>query len=161
MEDQGWDVTLFFYNPNLHPQAEHEKRLEEAKAYSGSEGLPLLSTEADFEGWDEATKIHADAPEGGPRCEICFTFRLSETARIAAAAGIEAFASTLSLSPHKKPALIDGVGFTCAGKFGVEYIPTDFKKKDGFSQSVRLSREHGLYRQDYCGCKYSLRGDHE
>ncbi len=155
--DEGWDVTLVFYNPNLHPPEEHERRLEEARRYASEVALPFLVPRPDFAGWDEATRALADAPEGGERCEVCFAFRLNEVAKNAREGRFDAFASTLSVSPHKKPAFIDKAGTASAECHGVDYLATDFKKRGGFQESARLSREHGLYRQDYCGCRYSRR----
>jgi predicted adenine nucleotide alpha hydrolase (AANH) superfamily ATPase len=154
---EGWDVTLLFYNPNLHPVEEHDRRLEEARRYASEACLPLLAPDADFAGWDEATHGLGDAPEGGERCEVCFAFRLEAVAKKAREGGFDAFASTLSISPHKKAERIDRAGAVGAERHGVDYLATDFKKRGGFQESVRLSGEHGLYRQTYCGCRYSRR----
>jgi len=150
-------VTLFFYNPNIHPVEEHDLRRDETVRYASETGLSLLVHDPDPEGWNEAIRGLEGEPEGGRRCRVCFAFRLDRTAREAAQGGFDAFASTLSVSPHKRPALIDACGEECGRRHGVTYLPTDFKKKGGFQESVALAREFGLYRQNYCGCLYSMR----
>jgi epoxyqueuosine reductase len=156
LEAAGWSPVLFFCNPNLAPREEHDLRLAEAQRYAREAGLEFLAPPPEFEAWEEAVRGLEDRPEGGERCGICYAFRLRRTARAAREAGCEAFATTLSVSPAKKAALIDLAGSAAAREHGVTYVPADFKKKGGFLESVRLSKEHGLYRQDYCGCRFSL-----
>jgi len=155
LEAAGWSPVLFFCNPNLAPREEHDLRLAEARRYAREAGLEILAPPPEFEAWEEAVRGLEDRPEGGERCGICFDFRLDRAARAAREGEFEAFATTLSVSPAKKAALIDRAGTAAAGRHGVAYVTADFKKKGGFLESVRISKEHGLYRQDYCGCRFS------
>lgn len=157
LQAEGWDVTFFFWNPNIHPESEHDLRLAEARRYAEETGVDFLAETPGAGVFEAAAKGLEDEPEGGRRCEACFALRLEATAKRAAAEGFDGFASTLSLSPHKKPALIDAAGEAAAKRFGAIYLPSDWKKKAGFAESARISREHGLHRQDWCGCLYSLR----
>lgn len=152
----GWAPALFFCNPNLHPREEHDRRLEEARRYAADRGLAILAPDPEFQAWEVAVRGLEDQPEGGARCAACIAFRLDRTARAAREGGFDAFATTLSVSPLKKAGPIDAAGLEAGRRHGVEYLPADFKKKGGWPESVRLSKEHGLYRQDYCGCRFSL-----
>jgi len=152
-----YDLTLFFSNPNLHPPEEHERRLEAARRVASHYGVPLVESADDHDAWLEAVRGHEWEPEGGARCEVCFRVRLEETARETAARGLGAFTTTLSISPHKDLAKIGETGRRAALGRGVTYVHEDLKKRDGFHRSVRLSRGLNLYRQDYCGCEFSLR----
>ncbi|MHC5037419.1 MAG: epoxyqueuosine reductase QueH [Planctomycetota bacterium] len=154
---EGWETVLFFFNPNLYPESEHTLRLAEAKRYAGEAGMAIQAPEPDFMGWRKAVRDLEEEPEGGVRCEACIAFRLDRTTRAAKEGAFDAFATTLSVSPHKRTALIDEAGEACAARHGVSYLAADFKKGGGFQESVRLAREHGLYRQNYCGCEYSIR----
>lgn len=153
---QGWTPTLFFYNPNVHPRREHDLRRDETVRYARAAGLPLLVDESGAAAFDEATAGRAADPEGGERCGLCFGLRLDRTAREARERGVPAFTTTLSVSPHKSFAAIERAGRAAAERHGVSFLAADFKKRNGFQLSVALSREHGLYRQDYCGCRHSL-----
>lgn len=152
---ESYDVTGFFYNPNIHPRDEYERRLDTASVYAKKIGLDLLEGEYNVEKWMTATKGLEDEPEGGARCAICYRLRLEETAKRARAGGYDYFATTLTISPRKKAEVINPLGMEMAARYGVNFHTEDFKKKDGFKRSVEMSREHGLYRQDYCGCIYS------
>ena len=149
-------VTLFFYNPNLDSGEEYEKRLREVyrlpEVMNGTGVLETGYRHAEFEAAAEGLE---DAPEGGARCERCLRLRLEETARQAKAGGYDLFATTLTVSPHKNAALINRLGEETAERYGVAYLPTDFKKRGGYFRSVQLSKEYGLYRQNYCGCVFS------
>lgn len=153
----SYDVTGFFYNPNIHPDGEYERRLATARTYARSTGLELLEGEYEVARWMEATRGLESEPEGGARCPLCYRLRLEETALRAKAGGYEYFATTLTISPRKKAGVINPIGMEIAVKYGLNFHADDFKKKDGFKRSVEMSREHGLYRQDYCGCVYSMR----
>jgi predicted adenine nucleotide alpha hydrolase (AANH) superfamily ATPase len=152
-----YDVTLLFHNPNIYPAEEYHKRFDAAKQLTGTLGIGLIEGDYDTEAWLDAVRGLEDEPEKGRRCETCFKERLRTTARIAREKGFDVFAAVLTVSPHKDAALINRLGARAAEEYGVEYLPTDLKKKDGFKRSVELSRLHGLYRQDYCGCEFSLR----
>ncbi|MDP2935483.1 MAG: epoxyqueuosine reductase QueH, partial [Dehalococcoidia bacterium] len=127
------------------------------EGYAQGIGLPLLVSDYDTLRWHEAVRGLEDEPEGGLRCLACYRLRLEETAAIAQAQGFTHFTTTLSISPHKRADAINAIGQEVASRHGLEFYAADFKKKDGFTKSLRLSREAGLYRQDYCGCEFSLK----
>ena len=150
-------VVAFFYNPNIHPRKEYERRLREAQKLANLWGFALIVGEYDAERWFAAVQGLEEEPEGGRRCEVCYALRLEESARLARELGCEAFATTLTISPHKRAEKINALGREAASRYGVAYLESDFKKKEGFKESIRLSRELNLYRQNYCGCSYSMR----
>ncbi|HYA48338.1 MAG TPA: epoxyqueuosine reductase QueH [Burkholderiales bacterium] len=151
-----YDVTGFFSNGNIHPAEEYAKRLAEARKVAGLLGVAWLEDGYDPERWLRLTRKFAAEPEKGRRCDVCYALRLERTAGTAAARGFDAFATVMSLSPWKKAVVINRIGRQFGARYGVRFLEADFKKKDGFKKSVDLSRGHGLYRQDYCGCLYSL-----
>ncbi len=154
-----FDITVFFYNPNITQEEEYEKRKRELLRYlrEVSYGGEIHVQKADYEPqrFLDAAKGHEKDAERGVRCERCFRLRLEETARRAREGLFDYFCTTLSISPHKDAALLMQLGEALAEKYGVSYLPSDFKKKNGYKRSIALSKEHGLYRQDYCGCIYS------
>lgn len=152
-----FDVTVFFYNPNIQPSAEYRFRLEEEERLMEVWGIPVLSEEADPTVFFEAVRGHENDREGGERCNLCFRLRLSRTAERAKADGFDYFCTTLSVSPLKNAAAINEIGLELERAFGIKWLPSDFKKKGGYLRSVELSAEYGLYRQNYCGCLYSRR----
>lgn len=151
-----YDVTGFFTNGNIHPADEYARRLEEARKVAGILGVALLEDEYEPERWLRLTRKFADEPEKGRRCDVCYALRLQRTAETAAGRGFDAFATVMSLSPWKKAAVINRIGRQFGRRHGVRFLEADFKKKDGFKKSVELSRGHSLYRQNHCGCVYSL-----
>ena len=152
---ESYDVAGYFYNPNIHPESEYLKRLEEMRWLAGKLGVELICGPYDVKRWFSLISGLESAPEGGSRCEICFRLRLESTAETALSEGLDLFTTTLTVSPHKKARVINRVGGEISGRFGLEFLEADFKKKNGFKKSVELSRNYGLYRQDYCGCTYS------
>ncbi len=147
----------FFYNPNLYPEEEFNKRLE-ATARVFREGLCVLWVlPFDPAPWMEIVRGLGGEPEGGKRCEICIRHRLEVTARVAEAASVGSFGTTLSVSPRKRSLLINKIGIELSRTHGSSFYVADFKKKDGFLKSVQKSRHLGLYRQDYCGCCFTMR----
>ena len=158
-------LTVFYYNPCITDGEEYEKRKENQIKLIGrmNEELPEEDRISFAEGAYEPeeflrlTKGREEDPEGGARCSICFLERLSGAADYAASHGFSIFTTTLTVSPHKDYRLITEIGKREAEKRGIEYLDANFKKKDGFRRSVELSKEYGLYRQDYCGCVYSER----
>ncbi len=150
-----YDVTGFFANPNIQPRDEHELRLAEVRKAAATAGVPLLEDDDDPDGWTRLTLKFKDEPEKGRRCDVCYALRLKRTAERAARDGFDAFTTVMSLSPWKKAAVLNRIGRMFAARTGVAFLAADFKKRDGFKKSVDLSRAHGLYRQDYCGCAYS------
>ena len=154
---ERFDVTGFFYNPNIHPREEYRKRLRATLDLHGKDPCALVVGAADGEAWDDAVRGMEDEPERGRRCEACVRLRLRETARKAAELGMPAFGTVLTVSPKKDAAMVNRVGREEGGRSGVRFVEADMKKGDGYLKSVRASREMGLYRQRYCGCRYSFR----
>lgn len=160
-----WDklrVTVLYYNPNIAPQEEYELRKAEqlrliAHYRSLGREINVLDCDYDAERFDACVQGLESEPEGGARCTLCFRLRLEETARRAKAGGFSYFGSTLTVSPHKNAPLINAIGQELAQETGVSFLPSDFKKRDGYRRSVALAKELALYRQDYCGCVHSLR----
>lgn len=159
-------ITVFYYNPNISEQEEYRKRVEEQtrliavyneQVQQGVEGYPIAIEEGAYtpELFFEMARGQEQCPEGGERCFGCYALRLSETARKAAEGGFDWFATTLTISPLKNAAKLNEIGEALSTLYSVRWLPSDFKKKDGYKQSVALSSQYGLYRQDYCGCVYS------
>lgn len=147
-------VHGFFYNPNIHPEEEYLRRLESARRVAGEYGIPLTVAEYRPEEWFSQTESLENEPEGGRRCPICFRLRLASTFRFMHESGCDAFTTTLTMGSNKSADLIGKIGREIGGSHYLEY---DFKKKDGFKRASTLARQWGLYRQNYCGCIYSLR----
>lgn len=154
-----FDISLFYYNPNISPYSEYEKRICELKRLVRE--MPL-SGEADIidgtydpEKFSDMAKGYETLPEGGERCFRCYRLRMEETAKAALEKGFDYFTTTLSISPHKNAEKINEIGQELEREYSVKYLFADFKKKDGYKRSIQLSCEYGLYRQDYCGCIYS------
>jgi predicted adenine nucleotide alpha hydrolase (AANH) superfamily ATPase len=152
---EEYEPTLFFSNSNIHPAEEYSKRLEDARRVAGLLGVPFIEDAYEPEKWLRAVARFRDEPEKGRRCDICYALRIHRTAETAARLGFEACATVMTVSPWKKADVINRIGRMSAARFGVAFLESDFKKKDGFKKSVELSRGHGLYRQSYCGCVYS------
>lgn len=156
-----FDITLFFFNPNIDDAAEYEKR--EAELHRLVQELPhqnkidFLPARYDVNEFFKAAEGLETAPEGGARCANCFTLRLDETARKAKEGSFDFFTTTLSISPHKNAELLNKIGNSLAEKYGVAHLPADFKKRGGYQRSIALSREYSLYRQSFCGCSFSKR----
>lgn len=154
---KDYDIELFFFNPNIFPLEEYEKRLEEIRKVARAEELEVSVGDYDHDAWLKLVRGHELDPERGERCRICYAKRLAETAREAKERGFDHFASTLSISPHKDARALSEIGNKLATLYGVKFFDRDFKKGDGFKKSCQLSRELGLYRQTYCGCEFSMR----
>ena len=150
--------TLYFYNPNIDTEAEFEKRLSEVKKLAAEYELPLLVEPYNHVEFLTAASGFEGEPEGGKRCEKCIALRIFGTAEKAKSLGFTEFCTTLSVSPHKSAPLINALGFEAQQKTGVKWIPSDFKKRNGFYESTRISRETGMYRQNYCGCEFAKNG---
>ena len=150
-------VTVLYYNPNIEPEEEYMHRLSEQRRLLSllPGGIPLLPCGYDHEAFDAFAPALAGEPEGGRRCLACFALRLGYTAQQAKQHGFEYFTTTLSVSPHKNAENINRIGAEAGERSGVRYLFADFKKKNGYLRSLQLSKEYGLYRQDYCGCLYS------
>ncbi len=154
-----FELTVFYFNPNISPEEEYRKRAGELRRLTGcmdeAKDIKLIVGEYSGELFEKAVKGLENEPEGGSRCEACFRLRLREAARVAAENGFEYFTTTLTISPHKNAPLLNEIGYGLAREYGVQWFPSDFKKKGGFKRSIELSEKYGLYRQDYCGCIYS------
>lgn len=152
-------ITVFYYNPNISPREEYEKRVEEQRRLI--ERLPVehpitfLAGEYEPDRFYEMAKGLEKEPEGGRRCFGCYRLRLTEAAKLAKEGGYDYFTTTLTISPLKNAGKLNEIGEELAGIYEVEHLPSDFKKKNGYKRSVELSGEYGLYRQDYCGCVFS------
>jgi len=156
-----YDITLCYYNPNTYPLDEYNKRKVEVLKLIDqlrNEGIEVgyIEPEYDCEIFEEKVIELQKEKEGGKRCEVCFNLRLSKTAEIAKEKGFDLFATTLTVSPHKNAKLINEIGENLAKTHKIEYLSTDLKKNDGYKKSVELSKKYDLYRQNYCGCKYSI-----
>ncbi len=152
-----YEVSGFFYNPNIYPRKEYDLRLEETREVAKTLGINLIEGEYDSQQWSKLTEKFKDEPEKGRRCDICYAWRMDKTAQKAAELGFDVFTTVMSLSPWKKADVLNRQGQMFARRYGLEFLAADFKKKDGFTKSVEMSKAHGLYRQDYCGCEYSRR----
>ncbi|UCF04329.1 MAG: epoxyqueuosine reductase QueH [bacterium] len=148
-------VAAFYFNPNIHPDAEYRLRLEEMRALCRRIGVPFIEGTYQPETWWEAIEPYRNLPEKSERCWICYRIRLEETARMAADLDIEVITTTLSVSPHKIYTRIEAIGREAVARYGLTFYAEDFKKKDGFNISVDRSKELCLTRQDYCGCLLS------
>jgi len=156
--NEGHAVTGYFYNPNIHPAGEYERRLDVARTVTGWLAMPLLAGEYAPEAWLKEVAGLEKEPEGGQRCDVCYWVRLRETGRLAVANGFDAFTTTLTVSPHKPASVVNRVG---DGIGGGRFLARDFKKQDGFKRANEIARQLGVYRQHYCGCLYSMGGVQE
>ena len=158
---QYFKITVYYYNPNIYPPSEYGERAEEVKRLlrelPAKNEISFVAGEYRPEQFYEAVRGHEEDPEGGERCGICFELRLREAARLAGEGGFDYFATTLTISPLKDAARLNRIGQKLGEEYGVNYLASDFKKKNGYKRSTELSREYGLYRQDYCGCVFSMR----
>lgn len=152
---RDWDAEGLFSNSNIHPLEEYRKRLKALDTLADEMGFAFAEDPYEPEVWVESVRGLEEEPEKGLRCEICIRERLRATARMARDRGFEAFAAVLTVSPHKNSDTINRLGAEAGEEFGVQYLPTDLKKLDGFKRSVELAKQYGIYRQNYCGCEYS------
>jgi predicted adenine nucleotide alpha hydrolase (AANH) superfamily ATPase len=151
----SYQVTGFFYNPNIHPEEEYDLRLRETRRVASHLGFKLIEGKYDPDRWLQLTEKFKDEPEKGRRCHICYAWRLQATARLAKELGFPLFTTIMSISPWKSAEVLNRIGRLTARKFRLEFLEANFKKKDGFRKSVAMSQAFGLYRQNYCGCLYS------
>ena len=154
-------ITILFYNPNIAPGSEYEKRLDEITRLIAEQPhhhpVSLMECRYDPERFYEETRGMENLPEGGDRCTVCYRMRLEEAAKAAKDGGFDYFTTTLSISPLKNAEKLNRIGEELAEEYGVKHLTSDFKKKEGYKRSITLSHEYGLYRQDYCGCIFSKR----
>jgi len=158
---EDFELTVFYYNPNITEEAEYIHRKEEElrfiTEYSKKTGFGIAFIEGEYEvnSYYEACKGLESEPEGGKRCEKCFILRLEKTAALAKSLGFDAFDTTLTVSPYKNYNLISAIANELSRKYGVRYLSGNYKKKNGYLRSIELSKEYGLYRQHFCGCEFS------
>ena len=150
--ERGEEVVLFYSNSNIYPEAEYEKRLGEAERLAGIYSLELVVDAYDHDAWLSHIKGYEQEPEKGSRCSLCFAYSLYRTKLKAEELGIPRFSTTLTISPHKRSSQIFAEAEGMDG-----FVTDDFKKKGGFYRSIELSKAYGLYRQEYCGCEFSMR----
>lgn len=154
-------ITVFYYNPNIYPPEEYEHRVKEQQRFieecTFDHPVQFVAGDYEPERFYDAVRTLEDCPEGGERCFVCYRLRLAEAAKLADELGCDYFTTTLSISPHKNAAKLNEIGEELAGITKARHLPSDFKKRGGYKRSVELSAEHGMYRQDYCGCVFSKR----
>ena len=156
-----FDITVLYYNPNIEPINEYQKRKDEQirllkELNIGYMDIPYLNDE-----YHEKVVGFENEPENGARCPLCYELRMEKTAILAKENGYDYFGTTLTVSPHKPSKIINEIGLKLQEKYGILYLVSDFKKEDGYKRSIELSKEYNLYRQDYCGCLYSRRNNNE
>ncbi|OGI00327.1 MAG: hypothetical protein A2Y25_01715 [Candidatus Melainabacteria bacterium GWF2_37_15] len=152
LTNEGWNVTGYFYNPNIHPESEYEKR----KAELSKLNHKIIIQDEPSKIWFDTVKGFEQEKEGGGRCEICFNLRLEQTAIYAKENGFEAFTTVLTVSPHKNSSIINQIGAELTLKHQVTFLEENFKKDEGFKKTIELAKMHNFYRQNYCGCVYSI-----
>ncbi len=151
-----YEPVLYFYNPNIFPPEEFMKRYLELELYCKKKNIPLLIDKQDVNIWYDYIEGLEDEPEKGRRCDRCFDLRLFQTAAKAIKIGINNFTTTLSVSPHKNSKKISEIGNSIAEKFELNFLDIDFKKQNGFLNTMKIAKEENFYRQNYCGCEFSL-----
>lgn len=151
-----FDITIFYYNPNISPKEEYDKRKEEQIRFiKNYDDIKFMDCDYDNELYNELIKGLENEPERGSRCTVCFKLRLEKTADAAINNNFDYFGTTLTVSPYKNANLINEIGQTIAKEKNIYWLYSDFKKNDGYKKSIEFSKEYELYRQDYCGCIYS------
>lgn len=154
-----FNITVFYYNPNIYPEEEYYKRVEEQKhfieTFPVKHPISFIEGKYEKERFYEMAKGLEDVKEGGERCFLCYELRLRETAELARKRKMDYFTTTLSISPLKNAEKLNEIGERLAEEYGISYLNSDFKKKNGYKRSVELSGEYGMYRQYYCGCVFS------
>ncbi|MGB9742372.1 MAG: epoxyqueuosine reductase QueH [bacterium] len=154
---ERYQLTGFFYNPNIFPAEEYERRRTAAARVADYWQIPLITGEYEHDRFLKAVAGLEAEPEAGARCPVCFELRLGVTAQQAVRSGFGFIASTLTVGPNKNAALVNSIGSRVGAELGIGFVAGDWKKQDGFRQSVEISRQLSLYRQHYCGCEFSLR----
>ena len=158
-----YDITILYYNPNIYPEEEYLRRKQEELKYieilkhkNPAIFVNFMDIDYDSESYYKAVKGFEKEREGGARCAICFKLRLDKTAEFAKANNFDIFGTTLTVSPHKNAEIINNIGLAIGKQRKIEYLVSNFKKQNGYKLSVELSKENGLYRQNYCGCEFAL-----
>lgn len=153
--ESQYSVVPFFYNPNIAPAGEYNKRFNELKKFCDVKKIKLFTGDYDARRWTSLVKEQRFAGERSVRCRLCIEIRLRKSFEIAAANNTDIVATSLSISPHKDTEMINNIGKNLSLEFGIDFLEADFKKDDGFKKSLQLSKTYGFYRQNYCGCIYS------
>lgn len=155
-----FSITVFYYNPNIYPDEEYYKRVEEQKhfieRFPAKYKISFIEGNYDKDRFYEKTKGLEQVPEGGERCFLCYELRIREAAEYAKKFGMDYFTTTLSISPMKNAKKLNEIGEKLSQEYGIQYLISDFKKKNGYKRSTEISKEYGMYRQDYCGCVFSM-----
>ena len=158
---QFFSITVFYYNPNIYPDEEYYHRVKEQQRFinefPAKHKVSFIEGDYDTDRFYEMAKGLENEPEKGARCHKCYDLRLRRTAEVALEKGFDFFTTTLTISPMKDSQILNEIGFSIAKELGARWLPSDFKKKEGYKRSTELSREYNMYRQDYCGCVYSYR----
>lgn len=161
LKEMGFNVIIYFYNPNIYPETEYSRRLDELKNFSEINNAELIIEETSYEYWLDLVKGFEKEPEKGKRCSICFKERLSKTIKKAVELECDYFTTTLSVSPHKNSKQIFEVAKNSLSEFSsdskLQFLEIDFKKQNGFIKTSKLADKYGFYRQKYCGCEFSIR----
>ena len=155
LQNEGYEVVVHFYNPNIYPKNEYLKRLEAEKHLCTRFHTELIEDNYDEGEFLNFVKGYENCPEKGERCSKCFELRLRKTARLALAKGIKNFTTSIAISPHKNFKILSEIGDSIAKESDLNYLAIDFKKKDGFLKTNKIASSLGLYRQNYCGCRFS------
>ncbi len=156
--EKYFEITIYYFNPNMNDLEEYEKRYNEFdKLLKGMnlEHIKVIKPTFDQKYFYSFASEYASEAEGGTRCHLCYRYRLEETIKYAIENGFDYFATTLTVSPYKDAKVINEIGFELEEKYGFKYLPSDFKKQNGYKRSIELSKKYNLYRQNYCGCVYS------
>ena len=157
-----FDITILYYNPNISPFSEYDKRKKEqirlVNTMKTIHPVKIMDCDYDNDIYEFEIKGLENEPERGKRCSVCFRLRLEKTAKLAKDNNFDYFCTTLTVSPYKNSNLINAIGKELGDIYDITYLASDFKKKNGYKRSIELSSEYNLYRQNYCGCKYSKRG---
>ncbi len=158
---EDYDVDIYYYNPNIEPEAEFRKRAGEeerfVKAFRPDGGVKVIVAEYEHEAFATIARGREELPERSERCYLCYELRMRKTAEYAREMGYDLFTTSLSISPYKSARWINEIGERLAEEAGVAFLHSDFKKMNGYGRSIELSKEYGLYRQNWCGCVYSQR----
>ena len=156
-----FNVTVLYFNPNIYPKEEYLHRLREQERIIAElpalNKVSLMESDYNYDEFLNFTKGFESEREGGTRCDKCFRLRLQKTAQLAAENDFDYYTTTLSVSPHKNSQLLNAIGEELSEAYGVRHLPADFKKREGYKRSIELSKQYDLYRQNYCGCEFSLR----
>ena len=153
----GFEPVVYFFNPNISPRTEYERRKGELVRYCAKKGVELIIDDGSHDDWLEFVKGLENEPEKGKRCEKCFEYRLAKTAETAVKKGFNSFTTTLTVSPHKNSDAIFEIAEKVAAQYDLRFIFENFKKQNGFHRTMELARENDFYRQNYCGCEFSFR----